>query len=139
MNGPAAEILLVDDSSEDCELALQALRAEAPAPRVAVAHDGLEALDYLTCSGSFAGRTDSTPPKLVILDLDMPIMTGLEVLRRIRADPATMEIPVVVLTGGYRPDEIREALKLGVNSYFLKPTSYDEYEKMLRVIRAAWL
>ena len=139
MSGTAAEVLIVDDSLEDCDLALEALKADLPVPRVAVAHDGLEALDYLSCSGAYADRADTSVPKLVILDLDMPIIPGMEVLRRIRADPGTMDIAVVVLTGGYRAEEIREALMLGVTSYFLKPTSYAEYLKMLRVIRAKWL
>lgn len=139
MSGAAAEILIVDDSPEDCGLALQALKNEPPVPRVAIVHDGLEALDYVFCTGAYADRVDTTPPKLVILDLHMPILPGMEVLRQIRADPSTMDIAVVVLTGGYHAEEIREALKLGVTSYFLKPTDYREYVKMLRVIRADWL
>ena len=139
MPNTAAEILIVDDNPYDCTLALDALKSQPPVPRVAVVHDGAEALDYVFCTGEYADRADSTPPKLVILDLHMPVMSGLEVLREIRADPVTMDIAVVVLTGGYDTDEIRQAQKLGVTSYFLKPADFREYVDMLRVIRSKWL
>jgi two-component system response regulator len=139
MPNTAAEILIVDDNPYDCTLALDALKGQPPIPRVAVVHDGAEALDYVFCTGEYADRADATPPKLVILDLHMPVMSGLEVLREIRADPDTMDIAVVVLTGGYDADEIRQAQKLGVTSYFLKPADFREYVDMLRVIRAKWL
>jgi two-component system response regulator len=139
MSGSAAEILIVDDNPSDCGLALEALKGMPPVPRVAIVHDGAEALDYLFCTGDYADRADTTPPKLVILDLNMPVLSGMEVLRQIRADPGTMDIAVVVLTGGYRAEEIRQAQKLGVTSYFLKPSDYREYMEMLRVIRANWL
>lgn len=136
---PAAQILIVDDNPSDCGLALEALKSVLPMPKVAIVHDGLEALDYVFCSGCYADRADPTPPKLVILDLNMPNLPGMEVLRQIRADPGTMDIAVVVLTGGYHADEIRQAQKLGVTSYFLKPSDFREYMEMLRVIRAKWL
>ena len=134
-----AEILIVDDDPNDCGLAVQALNSVLPRPSIAIVHDGAEALDYVFGTGDYADRVDATPPKLVILDLNMPSLHGMEVLRQIRSDPSTMDIAVVVLTGGYDPDEIRQAQKLGVTSYFLKPTDFREYMEMLRVIRSKWL
>lgn len=135
----AAELLIVDDNPYDCTLALDALKGQLPVPRIKVVHDGAEALDYLFCTGEYADRTDVAPPKLVILDLHMPVMPGLEVLRELRADPDTMDIPIIVLTGSYDTDEIRQAQQLGVTSYFLKPSNFQEYVDMLRVIRFKWL
>lgn len=139
MSVPAAQILIVDDNPSDCGLALEALKSVQPMPKVAIVHDGAEALDYVFCTGYYADRADPTPPKLVILDLHMPLLPGMEVLRQIRADPGTMDIAVVVLTGGYHAEEIRQAQNLGVTSYFVKPSDYREYIEMLRVIRANWL
>ena len=135
----AAEILIVDDDPNDCSLALQAHNSVLPKPTIAVVHDGTEALDYVFRTGDYADRVDAAPLKLVILDLNMPRLHGMEVLRQIRTDPSTVDLAVVVLTGGYDPDEIREAQKLGVTSYFVKPSDFREYMEMLRVIRAKWL
>ena len=139
MSEPVAEILVVDDNPSDCELALAAFRREQPTPRVTAVDSGAEALDFLFCTGAHQHRTDQTLPKLVILDLNMPQMSGLEVLRRIRANPRTEELAVIILTGSYDPDEIDQALKLGATSYFLKPADLHEYMEMLRVIRNSWL
>ena len=139
MSNTAAEILIVDDNPYDCTLALDALNRQMPIPKVTVVHDGAEALDYVFCTGDYAYRGNATPPKLVILDLHMPEMPGLEVLREIRSHPSTMDIAVVVLTGSYDAEEIRQAQKLGVTSYFLKPSNFQEYVEMLRVIRDKWL
>ena len=135
----AADILVVDDNPSDCGLALVAFQRESPALRVITVESGREALDYLFCEASFAHRHDRSLPKIVILDLNMPEMSGLDVIKILRADPRTQELAVIILTGSYDPQEIDQAVKLGATSYFIKPVDLHEYIEMLRVIRKSWL
>ncbi|HTP94665.1 MAG TPA: response regulator [Burkholderiales bacterium] len=135
----AADILVVDDNPSDCGLALVAFQRESPVLHVITMESGAEALDYLYCRGDYERRTDRTLPKLVILDINMPEMSGLDVLRAIRSDPRTAELVVIILTGSYDPNEIEQSVKLGATSYFIKPVDLHEYIEMLRVIRRNWL
>ena len=135
----AADILVVDDNPSDCGLALVAFQRESPVLRVITLESGAEAIDYLFCTGTYSVRGDPAPPKLVILDINMPEMSGLEVLKRIRADARTRELAVIILTGSYDPQEIEQAVRLGATSYFIKPIDLHEYIDMLRVIRKNWL
>ena len=134
-----ADILVVDDNPGDCGLALVAFQRAGPVLRVMTLESGAEALDYLFCTGTYANRGDRALPKLVILDINMPEMSGLEVLKRIRADPRTQDLAVIILTGSYDPQEIEQAVRIGATSYFIKPVDLHEYIEMLRVIQKNWL
>src|SRR5215813_11378206 len=101
----AADILVVDDNPSDCGLALVAFQRESPVLHVITVESGREALDYLFCEGSFSHREQRALPKLVILDINMPEMSGLDVIKILRADPRTAELPVIILTGSYDPEE----------------------------------
>ena len=117
MNPNEVDILLVDDSQDDVDLTLHALRAENLANRVFVARDGEEALDFLFCSGVHAGRSFDHPPKLVLLDLKMPKVDGMQVLKRVKGDARTRTIPVVLMTSSREERDMLNGYDLGVNSY----------------------
>lgn len=123
----AVEILLVEDDPQDLELALRSLRKANLASRIEVARDGAEALEFLFCEGAYAGRQIEDVPKVVLLDLKLPKVDGLEVLQRIRSDPRTKTIPVVVLTSSKEQRDVIESYRLGVNSYVVKPVSFDQF------------
>jgi CheY-like chemotaxis protein len=127
----AARILLAEDSAQDIELTLNALAEHNITNSVAVARDGAEALDYLYGRGKFADR-DSGNPVLLLLDLKMPKVDGLEVLRTVKSDPRLRTIPVVVLTSSREEQDVVRSYELGVNAYVVKPV---EFEKFLRAVR----
>ena len=139
MNANEVDILLVDDSQEDVDLTLHALRAENLANRVFIARDGEEALDFLFCSGPHSGRSFDCPPKLVLLDLKMPKVDGMEVLKRIKGDPRTKTIPVVLMTSSREERDMVSGYDLGVNSYLQKPMDFDEFRKMVKLLGLYWL
>jgi CheY-like chemotaxis protein len=132
------EILLVEDSPADAELTLRSLKANHPANRVVVVRDGAEALDFIFRRAAFAGRDDG-PPKVILLDLHLPKVDGLEVLRQIKADPATQSIPVVVLTSSAEERDINDSYKLGVNSYVVKPVGFAEFAQVVSHLGLYWL
>jgi CheY-like chemotaxis protein len=127
----AARILLAEDSAQDIELTLNALAEHNITNSVAVARDGAEALDYLYRRGKFADRDDGNPV-LLLLDLKMPKVDGLEVLRTVKSDPRLRIIPVVVLTSSREEQDVVRSYELGVNAYVVKPV---EFEKFLRAVR----
>ena len=132
-------ILLVEDNPDDEALTLLALsRNRIPNP-VVVAHDGVEALDYLFATGVHAGRKAGDLPAVVLLDLKLPRIDGLEVLRRIRADARTAVLPVVVLTTSRESLDLRQAYSLGANSYIRKPVDFDRFERAIGLIGHYWL
>jgi two-component system response regulator len=133
------EILLVEDSPQDLELALRALRKANLVNRVEVARDGAEALDFIFCEGAHAGRQMEDGPKVILLDLKLPKVDGLEVLRRIKADARTNGIPVVVLTSSKEQKDIVESYKLGVNSYIVKPVNFDRFVTAVQELGMYWL
>ena len=133
------DILLVDDSQEDVDLTLHALRAENLANSVFVARDGAEALDYLFCTGPHAGRSFDCPPKLVLLDLKLPKVDGMEILRRIKADSRTKTIPVVLVTSSREERDLASGYNLGANSYLQKPVDFEEFRKMVKLLGLYWL
>jgi len=137
MNHP--EILLVEDSSDDVELTLHALRNEHVANRIQVARDGQEALDFLFCEGPFAERPVDCAPKLVLLDLKLPKVDGLEVLRRLKADPRTRLIPVVILTSSREERDLLHSYGLGANSYIQKPVDFAEFRETVKNAGLYWL
>jgi len=132
------QILLVEDSPQDVELTLEALESENLANRIDVVRDGEEALDYLFCRGNYATRT-SGMPKLVLLDLKLPKVNGLEVLQAMKDDPRTKAIPVVILTSSKEEQDVVASYKLGVNSYIQKPVDFDQFRAKVKELGFYWL
>jgi len=130
-------ILLVEDSENDIELTLAAL-AKHVTSEVDVAHDGAEALDYLYRRGAFVGRASGVPV-LVMLDLKMPKVDGLEVLRTIKADPALKRIPVVVLTSSREQSDLAESYERGVNAYVVKPVEFEKFINAVKQLGLFWM
>jgi len=140
MNEPTAiELLLVEDNPNDLELALRALRKANLANRIHVARDGAEALEFVFCEGPYVTRSIGDAPKVILLDLKLPKVDGLEVLRRIKADPRTKLIPVVVLTSSKEQRDVVESYQLGVNSYIVKPVNFERFSEAVRDLGVYWL
>ncbi len=133
------EILLVEDNAADVELALHALRKNNLANRIHVARDGEEALDFLFCRGRYTNRSFNHAPKLVLLDLKLPKLDGLEVLRQLKRDPRTRPIPVVIMTASKEERDIVNGYQLGVNSYIQKPVDFDQFRETVRQLGFYWL
>ncbi len=139
MGKDAVEILLVEDNPNDAELTLYALNKYHIANQVQVVRDGEEALDYLFCTGSYAHRRIEDCPKIVLLDLKLPKVDGLEVLRRIKTDERTRLIPVTVLTSSREDRDIVESYGLGVNSYIVKPVDFEQFTEAVRQLGLYWM
>ncbi len=136
MNDPV-EILLVDDNPSDTELTLHVLSRHHLADCVKVVHDGAEALDFIFCTGAYAGRDLRNPPKLLLLDLKLPKVDGLEVLRRAKADPRTRAIPIVVFSSSSEDRDLKRACELGAHSYVVKPVDFAQFVEAVRAALAA--
>ncbi len=134
-----AEILLVEDNPTDAELSELALKERNPNCKVLWVKDGAEALDYLFATGAYSGRHIEKFPKVVLLDLRMPKMSGLEVLRRLKADKRTKMIPVVVLTSSREDEDLLDSYDLGVNSYIHKPVNFDHFTQLVADAGYYWL
>jgi CheY-like chemotaxis protein len=132
-------ILLVEDNPDDVKMTLRALKKSNILNEVVVAKDGVEALDYLFCTGAYAGRDQKCPPQIIMLDLNMPRIGGLEVLQRIRADERTKTLPVVVLTTSSEDVDRIESYRLGANSYVRKPVDFDQFTKAVQHLGLYWL
>jgi two-component system response regulator len=139
MSSDEVDILLVDDSQDDIDLTLHALRAESLANRVFLARDGEEALDFLFCSGPHSQRSFEHPPKLVLLDLKLPKVDGMQVLEQVKNDPRTKSIPVVLMTSSREERDMVTGYKLGVNSYLQKPVDFEQFRKMVKLLGMYWL
>jgi two-component system, response regulator len=133
------EILLVEDNNDDIELTLHALRKENLANSIHVARDGEEALEFLFCNGAHANRSFDRPPRLVLLDLKLPKIDGMEVLRRLKADSRTQCIPVVILTSSKEERDLVRGYGLGVNSYIQKPVDFDQFRDIVKTAGLYWL
>lgn len=134
-----ATLLLVEDDPDDVDLTLRALARDKIANEVVVARDGAEALDYLFGVGSHEGRDPTNTPAVVLLDLKLPKVNGLDVLQRIREDPRTRLVPVVVLTSSKEDRDVVESYSLGANSYIRKPVDFDQFLKAARELQLYWL
>jgi len=132
-------ILLVEDNPDDVKLTLRALDKNRIANKVEVAWDGVEALDYLFGTGKFSGRDTDIKPQVILLDLKMPRMDGLEVLKRIRSDERTKLLPVVILTTSKDDRDRVESYKLGANSYIQKPVNFDQFVEAVQQLGLYWL
>ena len=132
-------ILLVEDDSNDELLTLRALQMSKIKNEVVVARDGSEALDFLFCKNRFADRDPNDLPVLVILDIKLPKVDGLEVLRRLRAEPPTRLLPVVMLSSSKEEGDLREAYRSGANSFLRKPVDFTEFMEYMRLLGSYWL
>jgi len=133
------EILLVEDNPQDLELALRALEKAKVSNRIQVARDGAEALEFIFGEGAHTGRKLRDGPKVILLDLKLPKVDGLEVLRRIRGDVRTRTIPVVVLTSSKEQSDIIESYQLGVNSFIVKPVDFERFMEAVQQLGLYWL
>lgn len=133
------DLLVVEDDPHDAELTLRALTKANLLHRVYAVRDGLEALEFLFGEGRHDGRRVDDVPRLVLLDLNLPRVDGLQVLRRIKADPRTRSIPVVILTSSREQEDVARSYGLGVNSYVVKPASFDRFAESVRQVGTYWL
>jgi len=133
------EILLVEDNPNDLELTLHALEKHNVANKIHVVRDGEEALDFLFCRGAFSHRTFESPPKVVLLDLKLPKIDGLEILRAVKSDPRTKAVPIVVMTSSKQQRDLVESYNCGVNSYIQKPINFTEFQEVIRQLGYYWL
>ncbi|MFC1826229.1 response regulator [Thermodesulfobacteriota bacterium] len=133
------EILMVEDNPNDTELALRALKNQNLTNKIHVVKDGEEALDFIFAKGAYAERNKADIPKLILLDLKLPKVDGLEVLRQIKADEFTKRVPVVVLTSSREESDLIESYKLGANSYIVKPIDFDKFIDCVGKLGLYWL
>jgi CheY-like chemotaxis protein len=132
-------ILLVEDNPDDELLTLRALKKTGVQNEVVVAHDGVEALDYVFARGSYSGRDPTVLPQLILLDLKLPKVDGLEVLKRLRSDERTRRLPVVILTSSREQQDMLDGYGLGANSYIRKPVDFEQFISAVEQLRLYWL
>ena len=134
------DILLVEDNMNDAELAVRELKKSNMANNLVHLHDGEEALAYIFATGKYAGRPAALPhPKLILLDIHMPKVNGIEVLERLKSDPSTSTIPVVILTSSKEDPDIKKCYMLGANSYIVKPVNFDRFRESIQNLGYYWL
>jgi two-component system, response regulator len=139
MSDESVEILLVEDNPNDVELMLHVFKTNRISNRIRVVRDGSEALEFIFCTGAYASRNISDGPRLILLDLKLPKVDGLEVLRQIKSDPRTSAIPVVVLTSSHQDRDMVDSYKYGVNSYICKPVDFEQFTEAARTLGMYWL
>lgn len=133
------EILLVEDNPADLKMTLHALRSGKVANHIQVARDGAEALEFIFCEGTFSARNINDGPKVILLDLKLPKVDGLEVLARVKGDPRTRHIPVVIMTSSNEQSDVARSYDLGVNSYIVKPVNFESFAKAVQELGMYWL
>ena len=139
MTDKIVDLLLVEDNADDVDLTVHALKKHNLCNNVHVVRDGAEALDFMFGNGQYAGRKTAKTPKVILLDLKLPKVDGIEVLRRIKTDPRTKSTPVVVLTASREEPDVLKAYQLGVNSYIVKPVDFDQFLDATRTLGLYWL
>ncbi len=139
MNDKSAEVLLVEDNPRDAELTVRAFKRNHLADRLFHVQDGAEALDFLFGRGKYAGYATDALPRVILLDLKLPKMNGLEVLQRIKSDPQLQTIPVVVVTSSAEDPDLKAAYQLGANSYVIKPVQFEEFMEVMSKLGLYWL
>jgi two-component system, response regulator len=139
MNSGELDILLVEDNQDDMDLFLHVLQGGNLANKIDVVRDGEEALDFLFCRGAFAYRSFENPPKLVLLDLKLPKVDGIEVLRQVKADARTKTIPIIIMTSSKEERDLVAGYKLGANSFVQKPVDFEQFRDMVKTIGLYWL
>ena len=135
----AVEVLLVEDNPNDQELTLRALKKKNISNRIHVVNDGAEAIDFLFGTGAYAGRTRQDAPKVVLLDIKLPKVNGIEVLRKVKADAELRKMPIVMLTSSKEEPDVEECYRLGVNSYIVKPVDFDKFTDAVVQLGFYWL
>jgi two-component system, response regulator len=133
------DVLIVEDNLYDADLTTHALKQHLLSDRIKAIHDGAEALDFILCRGAYAHRDPRQQPKLILLDLHLPKVGGLEILRQIRADPTTQDVPVVILTHSKEDSNIVQGYKLGANSFLVKRHDFNEFMKAVEALGIYWL
>jgi two-component system response regulator len=139
MTEKPVDILLVEDNPSDVEVSLYALRKNKVVNQVQVARDGVDALDFLFCTGQFSERHIEDTPRVIFLDLKLPRVDGMEVLRRVKSDQRTSRIPIVVLTSSREERDLNRCYRLGVNSYVVKPIDFEKFTEVVNQIGLYWL
>src|SRR5580658_220559 len=139
MNSDALDILLVEDSQDDVDLAMHALRREKLANNIMVVGDGEQALDFVFCRGAYTERSFDHPPKLMLLDLKLPKVNGMEVLKQVKSDSRTKSIPVVIMTSSKEERDLVAGYNLGANSYIQKPVDFDQFRETVKSVGLYWL
>lgn len=135
----ALSIVLVEDNATDAELTIRALRRSRIGNNIKLLEDGAEALDFFFCRGEYAHRSMTNQPKVILLDLKLPRISGLEVLRQLKSDPRTKMIPVVVLTSSAEDQDMIESYQLGVNSYIVKPVDFEQFNQAVQQLGFYWI
>lgn len=133
------ELLLIEDNNSDAEMTIRALKKNNLANKIVRLKDGAEALDFIFAEGIYADRKVENSPKVILLDLKMPKVNGIEVLERVKSDERTKKIPIVVLTSSQEDPDIKECYRLGVNSYVVKPVKFDEFMKAISELGIYWM
>ena len=139
MKNEEIEIVLVEDNPDDAELTIRALKKGNITNNLIHLTDGAEALDFIFCTGKFSDRSNNIKPKLILLDLNMPKVNGIEVLQRLKSDEHTKTIPVVVLTSSREDPDVQTCYKLGVNSYIVKPVGFANFTKAVSEVGLYWV
>jgi two-component system response regulator len=139
MNANAVDILLVEDNLNDAELSIRQLKKHNMANNLLHVTDGEEALEFIYATGKYTGRAIDHPPKLVLLDIQMPKINGIEVLERIKSDPLTKKIPVIILTSSKEDPDIQKCYALGANSYIVKPVNFEGFAEAIKNLGFYWL
>ena len=135
----AVDVLLVEDNQQDAELTIRSLKKHKLSNNVSVVEDGAEALDFIFCRGKYGKRDINHPPKVIFLDLKLPLVGGLEVLRAIKQDARTKSLPVVVVTSSREDPDIKAAYELGANSYVVKPVDFEAFTEAIGSLGLYWL
>jgi two-component system response regulator len=139
MSNSEMEILLVEDSMSDAELTIRALKKNNVSNNIFHVKDGAEALDFVFCTGKYAGRNKHLKPRIILLDLNMPKVSGIEVLKQLKSNEHTKSIPVVVLTSSKEDPDVQACYQLGVNSYIVKPVGFESFTKAVAELGVYWL